>query len=429
MEKDILSQMKNIDEDTLKAIRSIGHDAISETINEYSLIKNLWSFTDEVFALIVDPSDRQFERLQNIRTCESLWGIIHEESNTIELLIPVVSNQSQEYSFNLKFPFIDNLTITMKTEDLSTQFRALLHCFAPWPIPFTQPGGRTDFYQRYLTCFNFLHREIEQKTQISKSYKMNGVRLKFDKEFDLRNTEEVNRRLKQLNFALKYANAEAPNIAVEDAKADTRSEINIDENRPITKKQADIFVPSYNDQLVDQFLKAEYEYGNRHKYILYYNVLEYLLGWASELSVIKKINSVITEPTSRIDQSALARKVFNLVKPIAKRDKDSALMLNLISEVVTPDDMWKVIENNKDIFSDSSKFEGNVRIIDVNAKKKIMENIAEALVHIRNRIVHFGDQSILFTDENDAKLECWVCLIRYLAKKAIHMFQSPNLPS
>lgn len=170
--------------------------------------------------------------------------------------------------------------------------------------------------------------------------------------------------------------------------------------------------------------------GDPFRCILHsYQVLEYAAFYYSDMANIERIRRWLADPaaTSRLD--SIAAKVADILTVTSQDDR----IQSVIHDYVTPEAVWRVVEQHLDSFCERTEFEGGHSLDPLVARKTTVESFTSSkqwsqdlfknMRALRNAVVHsrekHSEKSIAPTARNHVALRPWATLFSVVAEQII----------
>jgi hypothetical protein len=238
---------------------------------------------------------------------------------------------------------------------------------------------------------------------------------------------EVMEFAKSLNFYMSYFDEESPRVVIHEPNPDpnpTASHATVQQEFP-----SHLIAGPLDDYLLTLWLSATGSVDNFRKFISYYQILEYSAFYFLNRSLQVQVRKVLREPDAfgQID-----RTVHAVLDALAEdKRRDEAKIVELVSTVVNPRQLWVHVAQHEKYFSEPIVFEGGFELPPLIKAGWTVDdwcgnwspNYPDALRKIRNALVHGREQRsalvIAPTNANLYRLHSWLPGLRSAAGEVI----------
>ena len=240
------------------------------------------------------------------------------------------------------------------------------------------------------------------------------------------NDNDLDEYLRTINFYMTYYDRETPRILIHEVDP-----IISESQKPrYTENEfPEEIVASDVDPSVTSFWLGSFETrDSAMKYLLHYRLMEYLSLSHVKIEQKKSLIDILRRPHLISSTEGAAAEIASL---FASQVRDTDRLKQFISETVSSEKVWRVLEMNREYFSKDTVFDGGHKI-----KKVINDNstldswkesgpisLVDRLRSIRNCLAHGQDEGtkgiITATLRNRRTLAPWVNLIETFSSEAM----------
>lgn len=282
-------------------------------------------------------------------------------------------------------------------------------------------------YTDHRNLMSLWRYNANQEKQSSLLSALVGTPLSFWIENAPDNSEDLVSLVRNLNFYLKYYDAESPTMLIHPPSFE-------DAGPEITRYRSGAFPKKIRAKDIDENLLVFWNPPVGADYIIkflhYYKIIEYCAHMYLEDSVSADIKRAISKPDAADDIDKLMRSVLMKlnVKTLDIHNKSK----KLLAECVDCKLVWSEIEKNKDFFSEAQSFDGSYKLkkaliskscTEANFSQNKLEQFYYLAKEIRNALSHGQDAEtqgiILPTKKNEQLLKPWVNLLEIISGEVI----------
>ncbi len=351
------------------------------------IIERPWD-TDDI-KISLDADDEEAIRdLNNIVINPLFDAIIHIDINQAEFIYGFLdpNDKTDSLIMNRKFDvFLNGQKFTCSFKEPTNRILLLSKGFQRQPMLLrNRPVPQITFFRDYQS------REI--------SYIQKYFEHKMPRNFFIYPEKPINevdlvKVARNINFIMRYYDRESPLIVIrqKDEKSD---KVRHAPKQMIEDQFPNVVAIREMDDYLLQLLEIARETTPRFAFVYYYQVIEYAAFNYLDSKAKKDLRQLLRNPTViECDDSDLSELFAFLCE---KMENDDVKMQKIIEEYCNPSIIWKEIENDKDFFSKSIKFEGEVEVFPLIAsdtteetwKTMWMPIMYQYFTKIRNSIVH-----------------------------------------
>ena len=374
---------------------------------------------DEAIAIPLRSDDEElFEALNAVRLPPRFTAIWHEDNKELEIIYTVLN--SEDHLLERKFEFrYEGHTYRCFFAESSSRLRTIAEKARPTGIaPLTDFRNLQPFYrfERMLKEIPHAHFVSQQRPT---SFWIQGI--------DSYDDGHVANLARSLNFYMAYFDRQTPTILIHE---EPTTPSNVD-----TEYGPDdsTFPETIVGQDIDQHLLILWASAQRGdpflRFIQYYQILEYAGFYHVRDQVRREIERAITAPDVVSRSDRVAQQIIDAIS--ADRRQDDTKINAMIEDCVDIREMWDVMEQMLETFSDDSEFEGGFTLPAIVGKSISYEEFAQswhkqflpALHKIRNALVHARElrqsTTIAPTIANRARLAPWLVPLSHTAARVM----------
>lgn len=394
--------------------------AVIDVDGDILKIKKLWGLDDTSIVFKIDDHGF-FADLNNLTINPKYDAIIHNDSNTLEVFWTYAKKDEKTTPLldrSFKFHFEDYECLCKYSEPTESCWQIALRSER-------LPGILFDGTVPQLEMF-----KVAKSEKISKRGK-EFFEKRIPRNFFIipsKPLAEINleKLIRHLNFIMDYYDRETPEVDIRLDEVDSQIK-NRESLRFIEGEFPPELVVTEMDEIVLQLLEVARNSPPRHGFVYYYQVLEYINHYYVDDKIKKELRLQLRDPTIVNCTDRKLGEMFSLLTDRHRDDRQK--MMQMISECVDSQLVWKEIENERSFFSKQHTFDGEFVLEAIISEKQNYESwkqngfntLFEQLKAVRNCLVHAREKRenkvILPTTANNARIRYLVPIIQRIASQ------------
>lgn len=393
--------------------------SVTEEDDRYTVSKP-WG--DDTLSFNFDSTSPDvIDALNSVRLPPRLSAVWHRDTCDLEIVYGFLNKNRDECNRSFRFHFKGS---TYQCEYALSSDR--LKCLA-LAANEEKPPSETS-YRNIVAIRHFLKLVNQEQAPGKEAFEENFKLISFWIRGLKVNEDELTDIARHLNFYMVYFDRRTPTVLLHhDAKEKTIG--SIPDRYPKQK-----FPDEIRALEVDQFLLGLWEGARRtndtsREYIYHYQILEYLSFYFIREEISKQIRKIIRSPDIDTRFDEYAKSILDIVTD-DKVTQDQKIHI-LIKDYVNLEDVWEILEKNKEFFSTQQTFDGGLALdplFDKSIKFQTFSKtgaltLSNHFKTIRNHLVHARESRhsgcITSSRKNDALLRPWIWALEEVTKQLI----------